>query len=149
MNVISILIGALLVILGHLIAIWRMQWKSVNDRRNDWEKLRRPIYSEALDIIYAIENNRGNLDRFSNEINRLKLWFPAKGSSLSPMGIDVIFGLISGGTIYYIDVSNRDVDAQTRELFKKSLQVAKDYFLNNQDIRWLPEDKEKEKESGQ
>lgn len=143
----GIAIPVALTILGYLVGLWKQKWKATEARRIDIEKTRRPIYAEALDLVYAVEKSRGNADELEAAIGRIANWFPAKASYLPPKGNDAIFSLITDGTLYHVDLHNRETEAlsRSRELFGKSLQKAKLYFMNNEDIRWLPEDRGQKK----
>lgn len=141
-NIFSIAIGVGLAVLGHSVAFWRLKWKAGEARRTDWEKLRRPINAEALALVYGVENSRGNADDLEAALGRIRDWFPAKASYLPPKGNDAIFDVITDGALYHIDLHNRETGSvsRSREIFNRSLQLAKLYFMNNEDIRWLPED---------
>jgi hypothetical protein len=131
-------------ILGYLVGFWMQKWRATEARRTDIEKQRRPIYAEASNLVYAIENNRGNANGLEAAIGRLANWYPTKANYLPPSGIAAVLGLINEGTLFHIDLNNRETEALhiSRELFSKSLQKAKLYFTDNEDIRWLPEDRE-------
>lgn len=131
-------------VLGYLVGFWMQKWKAMEARRTDIERLRRPIYAEALEIIYAIENNRGNAESLGAGIDRLRDWYPTKVSYLPPKGNDAIFAVITDATVYYIDLNNRETAAlsRSRDIFNRSLQTAKLFLMNSEDIRWLQEDPE-------
>jgi hypothetical protein len=133
--------------LGYLVGFWMQKWKAMEARRNDIEKLRRPIYAEALDIVFNIENSRHDADKFESSLKILADWLPAKANYFPPRGTDAVFGIITYGFMYSCDMHNRETEAKLRSriLFHENLQKAKLYFMNNEDIRWLPEDLKQEK----
>jgi hypothetical protein len=145
--VLGVMTGLLAAILGHLVAFWRLKWKTAAGRRTDWEKLRRPIYAEAFKHVSAIDQGRGDAENFEAEIKKFADWIPANACYLPPKGIELVFGVVNRGTAYSIDIHNRDVDSDTRKWFLDVLQAAKDYFVDIQDIRWLPEDHEQPKKT--
>lgn len=134
-------------VLGYLVGFWMQKWKATEARRNDIEKLRRPIYAEALDIVFNIENSRHDVEIFKSSLNRLADWLPAKANYFPPMGTDAVFGIITYGFMYSCDMHNRETEAKlkSRFLFHDNLQKAKLFFMNNEDIRWLPEDLKQKK----
>lgn len=138
--VLGIISGILLSILGHLVAFWRLKWKNSASRKTYWANLRIPIYAEALALIYSIENNRGNADALQAAIDGLKNWIPAKATYLPPQGNNAIFGIISFGTAFCCDLQNRQTDIETRKIFQENLRTAKQFFMENHDIGWLPKD---------
>ncbi|MDD8014066.1 MAG: hypothetical protein PHX45_00115 [Acidobacteriota bacterium] len=134
-----------LTVLGYLVGFWMQKWKATEARRIDIEKQRRPIYADAVKLIFAIEKNRGDTDRFEAEINKMADWIPVNASYLPPKGINLIFGVANRGKAYSCDLHNGDTNLETRKWFLEILQAAKEFFLGNQDIRWLPEDREHKK----
>jgi hypothetical protein len=115
---------------------------AIEDRRADIEKVRMPIYADALTLIYEIENNRKDADIFEAARRRLCEWAPAKLNYIPPRAVELIFGIINRGAAFGCDLHNREVNRRTSDWFRETLQAAKEFFLNNQDIRWLPEDRE-------
>ena len=118
-----------------------MAQMAIEDRRTDIEGIRMPIYADALALIYEIENNRSDADRFEAARKRLCEWAPAKLNYMPPRAVELVFGVINRGAAYGCDLHNRELNRKTNEWFRESLQAAKEFFLNNQDLRWLTEDK--------
>jgi hypothetical protein len=114
---------------------------TIEDRRADIENVRMPIYADALTLIYEIENDRSDADRFEAARKRLCEWAPAKLNYLPPKAVELIFGVINRGAAYGCDLHNKEPNHNTSEWFREMLQAAKEFFLQNQDIRWLPEDR--------
>lgn len=141
-NIFSIAIGVALAIIGHLVAFLRLRWKAMEARRTDWEKLRRPIYAEALRILYSLERCQFQDHEFGTAITGLKEWLPSKATYMPPQGNIFLFEVMHSGNEFWIVSQNNDSDMtlKVNKVFIDNLQKAKNFFMNNEAIRWLPKD---------
>ena len=141
-NIFNIAIGIALALLAHLIAFWRLKWKASEDRRTDWEKLRRPIYAEALRILHSLEKRQFQNPEFGMAVTDLTEWIFSNASYMPPQGNIFLFKVQNSGTKFWIFSQNNDakMTLEARKDFIDDLQKATSFIMTNEAIRWLPED---------
>jgi hypothetical protein len=99
-------------------------------------------YSEALGLIYDIEQNQTKADELDGIDERWKKWYKSNAAFLPPSVNDTIFGAMTWARLVSVDLHNQDVDRETFRGFKERLQEAKTQLMGLKDIGWLPKDLE-------
>jgi hypothetical protein len=137
--VLGVVTGLLAAILGHLVAFWRLKWKTMEGRRTDWEKLRRPIYAEVLNILCALEKCQYQDNDLGKAITGLKEWLPSRATYMPPQGNDLLFGVLNSGMEFWIVSQNTDsaMTVKVNKIFNENLHKTIAFFMNNEAIRWL------------
>ena len=131
--------------LGYLVGFWMQKWRAMEARRTEIERLRRPIYAEILSILCALEQCQYQSDRLGQAVASLQEWVISKATYMPPQGNALLFEVIDSGRRLWAVSQNNDaaMSMKVNKGFNENLHKAKTFFIDNQVIRWLPEDREK------
>jgi hypothetical protein len=131
--------------LGYLVGFWTQKWKAMEARRAEIERLRRPIYAETLSVLCALEQGQYQSDRLASGIVRLQDWAISKSTDMPPQGNALLLGVIDSARALWAASQNNnpEIAVKVNKVFNENLQKVKTFFIDNEAIRWLPEDRDK------
>jgi len=147
-SIIQIGVGALLTLAVQFWSSHTSRWKLIEDRKTEYAKRREPLYTKALELIFAIEASQTNTEELDKNLRRLTDWLFGESFLLPPNAKEVLFELRVSTINYLCDMQNRQLEKEEIASFRKSLAVAKEFFLEAKDITWLPKDLELGKQTG-
>lgn len=140
-DILKLLAGGTLVLLGQLVAFWRLKWKTGEDRKTTFAEMRRPLYSRALELIFETGRNTTNANELFRIVEEWEKWIPASAAYLSPAAVDLLNQLMNATGIIAVNLAGEGRRGrEASEFFEESLQAAKAFFANSKDIAWLPDD---------
>ena len=136
-------------IFGYLVGWLRYKWVAEEARRAEIEKHRRPIYAESFKILCALEGSQYQPDKLAQAIANLQDWIITEATSMSPQGNNALGRVVHSARELWAVTQNNDANMSLKvnKDFNEILHKAKTFFIENEKIRWLPEDREKKKKS--
>lgn len=134
-------------ILGYLIGWLRHKWIAEEARRAEIERFRRPIYQELYTLLCALEKCQYQYFNLGPAIARFEEWINSKATHLAPQAHDVLSEVRSAGRELYVVSQQNDADRsfKVNKDFNEILYKAKMFFIENEAIRWLLEDRDNRK----
>ena len=145
MGFFAIAIPAATLVFGYLLGVWREKRQATEARRAETERLRRPIYAETLSVLGDLEKCQYRVDTLGPAIVRLQEWAVSKATYMPPQGNALLDGVIySARRLLGASLGNdADVAIKANKVFNEDLCKAKTFLIDNEAIRWLPEDRGK------
>lgn len=143
MGFFAIAIPVATAVLGYIAGFLREKWKAKEDRRKEIERLRRPIYAEALKVLCDLEQCQYQSDKLGPAIARLQEWIYGKATDMPPQMNALLDGVnYSARRLLGASLGNdADKSIEAKRGFDEDLGKAKTFLINNEAIRWLPEDR--------
>ena len=116
-DILKLLAGGVLVLLGQLVSFLRSRWKVHEDRKTSMAEKRRPVYAKALVLIFETGNNLNNEDVLFRIVHEWEIWIPANAAYLSPDAIDILYQLMNATGIMAVNLSGHNVSKESRLFF--------------------------------